>query len=206
MAAMPDSDAARLEREDHTYQRSFRVSKAQMGMTVFLASLSVLFGASLVAMVLTRIGGAPWPDAELTELPRGLIISTVLMGALSFVLHRAVSSVQRNRQRALLSSLNWAVALAVAFVLAQSLNWTEVASRDLGDQASTLFPFTFFFLTGLHASHVVGGLVPLLVIRGRARQQDYSSSRHEPVKLCAQYWHFLGVVWVVLGVALYLMG
>lgn len=203
---MPHSDSVRLEGDNPSHQRSFRVSKAQLGMAVFLASLSVLFGACLLAMVLTRIGGAPWPDAELTELPRGLLVSTLLMAGLSFGLHRAVQSVRRNRQRALLGSLNWAVALGVAFVLAQSLNWMQVASRDMGAQAATLFPFTFFFLTGLHASHVVGGLIALFVIRGKACQADYSSSRYEPVRLCAQYWHFLGVVWVVLGVALYLMG
>jgi cytochrome c oxidase subunit 3 len=202
---MAESERVGLEGGKQPNQRSFGASKAQLGMAVFLASLSMLFGACLMAMVLTRINGAAWPDAELTALPRGLLVSTVLMALVSASLHRAVAAARANRPRALLAALSLAVALAVLFVLAQSLNWWQMASRDLGAETATLYPFTFYFLTGLHATHVVGGLFPLWIIRAKARQTEYSSSRYEPVRLCAQYWHFLGIVWVILGVALYLM-
>jgi len=205
MPSMAETERVGLEGGKEPYQRSFGASKAQLGMVVFLASLSVLFGACLLAMVLTRMGGATWPDAELTALPRGLLLSTVLMALMSVSLHRAVAAARANRQRTLRGALNWAVVVGVLFVLAQSLNWWQMASRDLGSQAATLYPFTFYFLTGLHATHVVGGLFPLWIIRAKARQTEYSSSRYEPLRLCAQYWHFLGVVWLILGVALYLM-
>ncbi len=53
-------------------------------------------------------------------------------------------------------------------------------------------------LTGLHALHVIGGFVPLLVVLGKAKRREYSSSNHEGVKLCAQYWDYLGVIWTIL--------
>jgi len=58
-------------------------------------------------------------------------------------------------------------------------------------------------LTGLHAVHVIGGFVPLLVVQAKARRREYSSSNHEGVKLCAQYWDYLGVIWLILIAVLY---
>jgi cytochrome c oxidase subunit 3 len=66
----------------------------------------------------------------------------------------------------------------------------------------SLYPYTFYMLTGLHAAHVVGGLVPLTLVMSRARRREYSSSSHEGVQLCVHYWHYLGVVWLVLFSAL----
>ena len=205
MPPMPDSEGARLDREPAPYERSVGVSKGQLGMVVFLASLSVLFAACLVAMVVTRFSSAAWPRPQGGELPKGLLLTTSIMVGLSMTLHRAVVAARGNRQLAIVSSLNWAMLLAVAFVLSQVLNWLHVAAHDLAAETATLYPFAFFFLTGLHASHVLGGLLGLAVIRARARNLDYSSSRHEPLRLCAQYWHFLGVVWAVLAGALVLM-
>jgi cytochrome c oxidase subunit 3 len=206
MLAMPKPDAGPHERRGRSYEPSLRASKAQLGMAVFLGSLTVLFATCLLAMVLTRLGGAAWPEPEVSELPRGLLVSTALMVALSGSLHRAVGAVRKNRQKALVGSLNWAFGLGVLFVAAQSLNWMQVSARDLASERPTLYPFTFYFLTGLHAGHVSGGLVALWLIGAKARQVGYSSSNHEPVRLCAQYWHFLGIVWVVLAVALFWMG
>ncbi|HET9929853.1 MAG TPA: cytochrome c oxidase subunit 3, partial [Polyangiaceae bacterium] len=62
--------------------------------------------------------------------------------------------------------------------------------------------YTFYVLTGLHAAHVVGGFVPAGIVFARARRREYSSSRHEGVLLCTQYWHYLGVVWLALFLVL----
>lgn len=201
MRGMPDSDGDRVDRDGAAYERSFGMSKAQLGMAVFLASLSVLFAACLFAMILTRLGGAAWPEPGFRKLPRGLLVSTALMVGLSASLHRAVAAVRRNGQRTLAKSLNWAFGLGLAFVVVQVLNWMQVSLHHSGG-TTTLYPFIFYFLTGLHVAHVAGGLVPLGVIRAKAREGDYSSSNHEVVRLCAQYWHFLGIVWLVLGVSL----
>jgi cytochrome c oxidase subunit 3 len=63
----------------------------------------------------------------------------------------------------------------------------------------------FYWLTGLHGAHVVGGVVFLTVCLTRAARGRYSASSHLGVELCELYWHFLGIVWVVLVTTLFLV-
>ena len=56
----------------------------------------------------------------------------------------------------------------------------------------------------MHALHVLGGFVPLGIVIHHASRRQYSSSQHEGLSLCAQYWHYLGVVWLILAAMLYL--
>jgi len=53
-------------------------------------------------------------------------------------------------------------------------------------------------LTGLHAAHVVGGLIPLAVVTVRAFRDRYSPAAFAGVAYTAVYWHFLTAVWLVL--------
>ena len=78
-----------------------------------------------------------------------------------------------------------------------------MSAATTATDARTLYGFTFYMLTGLHAVHVVAGFVPLGVILNKAKRREYSSSNHEGVKLCTQYWDYLGVVWCVLLGVLY---
>jgi cytochrome c oxidase subunit 3 len=89
-------------------------------------------------------------------------------------------------------------AFSLAFLAAQSSNWYRVLELNPVLRNQELALFTFYMLTGVHALHVIGGFVPLGYVLYRAYQREYSSSRHEGVKLCIQYWHFLGVVWLLL--------
>ena len=73
----------------------------------------------------------------------------------------------------------------------------------IATDARTLYGFTFYMLTGLHALHVIGGFVPLVIVLNKAKGREYSSSNHEGVKLCAQYWDYLGVIWLCLLSVLY---
>jgi cytochrome c oxidase subunit 3 len=179
-------------------------SNAQLGMRWFLVSLSVLFASSLVACVLTRQNAPLWRTKEMPALPAGLAVSTALIAVLSATLESALRAIRKNRFRSFERRL-WAVfLLAVLFLVAQSFNWAEMA-RGYRVATLTLYPFTFHLLTGLHALHVVGGFVPLGIVMSRASRREYTSSRCEGVKLCRDYWHFLGVVWLVLVTALWFL-
>ena len=63
----------------------------------------------------------------------------------------------------------------------------------------------FYVLTGLHAAQVLGGLGPLAVVCRRPLAGSYRPGYHPGVRYCALYGHFLGAVWCVLFVAVYLV-
>jgi cytochrome c oxidase subunit 3 len=180
------------------------ISPKQLAMFVLFGSITMLFGASIVGYLITRSQNVIWKTASMPGLPVGLLGSTLLLGALSFAMHRALHAVRENRFERLSRSLLLALLLGVAFVLGQGLNWRAMYGATTESDARTLYGFTFYMLTGLHALHVVGGFVPLCIVLSKAKRREYSSSNHEGVKLCTQYWDYLGVVWCVLLAVLYL--
>jgi cytochrome c oxidase subunit III len=178
-----------------------QVSMRQLGMLVLFCSLTVLFTATIIGFWFTRITAEQYRAPGLPDLPEGLLLSTLLIGLTSLCIWQAQLSVRRNQLEALKRWLLAAGALAALFLLTQTANW--FAMRPPSD-ANSLYLATFFMLTGVHALHVLGGFVPLGFVIHHAARRHYSSSSHEGLSLCAQYWHFLGGVWLVLVTMLYL--
>ncbi len=181
-----------------------RLSPAQMAMIVTLISLTILFGASLIAYLVTRANSSAWRTVDLPPLPSGLFVSTLILAGVSFGMRGALGAVRKNRFTSLNRALWWTAACAGLFLVGQILNWRTMAAVALPQSAQTLYAFTFYTLTALHALHVLAGYVPLGVVLYRAQRRQYTSSRYEGVRLCAQYWDFLFVMWLVLLATLYL--
>ena len=167
-------------------------------MVVLFGTLSMLFGASIVGYLITRAQNEVWKTAGMPELPLGLVASTLLLASLSIAMHRALRAVRQNHFETLQRSLTVALLLGIAFVIGQAQNWRSMYAATTVSETRTLYGFTFYMLTGLHAAHVIGGFVPLGVVLGKAKRREYSSSHHEGVKLCCQYWDYLGIVWLIL--------
>jgi len=183
--------------------RASGVSPKQLAMFVLFGSLTMLFGASVVGYLITRSQNDVWKTASMPGLPLGLVASTILLGGLSVAMHVALRAVRQNRFDALQRALTVALLVGIAFVVGQAENWRSMYAAAIASDARTLYAFTFYMLTGLHALHVLGGFVPLMVVLGKAKRREYSSSNHEGVKLCGQYWDYLGVIWLILISVLY---
>jgi cytochrome c oxidase subunit 3 len=178
------------------------ISTRRLALYVLFASISMLFGATMVGYLVTRAQSPLWRTAEMPALPAGLWLSTLLIVAISATFQSAISAIRQNRSRALLRRLWFGTGLVVLFLSAQAQNWLYMERATVAVQIRTLYPYTFYMLTGLHGAHVLGGLVPLGLVIHRARRNEYSSSSHEGVDLCVLYWHYLGVVWLLLFTAL----
>jgi cytochrome c oxidase subunit III len=177
------------------------LSLRQLGVIVLFCSMSVLFTALLIGFWYTRITSPHYRAPGLPDLPVGLLLSTLLIALTSFCIWQAQRAVKLNLLEALRRWLLAAGALAALFLLTQTANW--FAMRPTSD-GNSLYLATFFLLTGVHALHVLGGFVPLGFVVHHAMRRHYSSSNHEGLSLCAQYWHYLGGVWLVLVTMLYL--
>ncbi len=167
-------------------------------MGILILSLSMLFAASMVGYLVVRTrAGAGWRPAGMPHMPAGLWLSTAIIIALSIAIETGLRDIRRGERERLERALLIAFALGVAFLINQALNW-----RGLLVARKSLYGFTFFMLTGLHAAHVIGGLIPLAVVTRRAREGRYTRIFHPGVALCTMYWHFLAVVWIVMFIVL----
>ncbi|MHC5005587.1 MAG: cytochrome c oxidase subunit 3 [Planctomycetota bacterium] len=178
-----------------------RFAAGRFGMGLFLASVAMLFAASIIGFVVLRVTSEQWPD-DLPRLPWTSWLSTAVLLASSWTLSRGVRAVRTGDAASLGPALRMTFALGVIFLGLQGLSWwgwlADLAGRLGASQADRFALSGFYVLTGVHALHVIGGLVPMaIVIRGAARGR-YDADRYAGVQYCAMYWHFLDAIWIVL--------
>jgi cytochrome c oxidase subunit 3 len=173
------------------------LAAGRLGMKVLVLALSMLFGASLIGYMVVRLRAPVWPPPGMPRLPDALWISTVIIVISSFTMNSAVRAAREDRQGTVRVAMILTTLLGVLFLLSQTVNWFSLAAASL-TAGTNLYGFTFYVLTGLHAAHVIGGVIPLTVVSVRAWQGRYSATFHPGVEYCAIYWHFLAVVWLVM--------
>jgi len=167
-----------------------------MGIALFLISLSMLFIGSLVAVVLVRASADQWPPANAPALPHLLWLSTALLLGCSAAIHSALAAIRRGDRQGLERRLMGTAGLATLFLACQAVGWFQF--YDAAVFESHLYGFSFYVLTGLHAAHVIGGIVALVVVLVMTYRGSYSRAHHTGIRNTAIYWHFLDAVWLVL--------
>ncbi len=177
-----------------------RQAAGTVGMRLFLVSLGVLFGASVIGYVSIRLLAIRGP-LDVPPLPRGLWLSTLVLVASSGTMQLGLIAARRGGQGPLRAAMAATTALGAAFLAVQALCWIQWAGpmRDSLSDTERVFVLTsFYVLTGLHVLHVLGGLAALSVVTARSFAGGYSAEAHAGVIYCAMYWHFLDAVWLVL--------
>lgn len=177
----------------------------RLGMKIFLASLSMLFIASMMGYIVVRARAEQWPPEGAPSLPSGLWLSTVVILACSFTIHLALKRIREDNPCRSRTYLAATFGLGILFLTLQSISWFQLAySAEI--QLSNLYYFLFYFLTVLHAAHVIGGLLHLGVVFYFAWRLAYSAANHSGIEYAAMYWHFLDGVWVVMFIMLLIAG
>ena len=166
---------------------------AKVGLGIFLAVVGALF-TLLISAYLGRMGGADWWGIP---IPRLLWVNTAALSASSLALQWAKTEIRPDHRDRLNAALVTAFATAVFFVAGQFLAWRQLISAGyvLADNPSNSF---FYMITGLHGLHILGGLFVLGRTAIRARSEPLSARMRLSVELCAIYWHFMLIVWLVL--------
>jgi len=160
----------------------------RVGLATTCGSIFAFFAALVIAYY-WRSKRPPYWDP--IPLPQTLWVSTALILTSSVVFETARRVFRRGMWRLASHLLLVTASLGAAFLASQLTAWRELVNKGafLAQNPHSSF---FYLFTGLHAAHLVGGLVALfVVVLGRAK-------RRELVDVVAWYWHFLGLLWVVL--------
>jgi cytochrome c oxidase subunit 3 len=178
-----------------------REATAFIGMVVFLASWTMLFASLFFAYGLVRTHAMAWPPSDQPRLPLLLPgLNTLVAAGASMALERARRDVAWH---ATVSWLALATVLGAAFLALQASVWRSLWMEGLRLDGGP-YPSAFYALTGLHAAHVLVGLVALGVLTWRAWRRGSVAMERTPLRLWTMYWHFVGAVWLLLYVAVYL--
>lgn len=221
---MPTADVPAFD-ENTPRQPSFK-NVGTLGMILFLAALFMLFAASLLAYVMVRLNGTNAPPAGSIHLPGLLWLSTVMVIGVSVALAVATRQIREGKHRSYRKSLTAALALAAGFLTIQAPAMVSIFKQHAALRSSNIAVYgLIFFLILLHALHVVGGMVVLVIVTVKAHRGAYerpvvnpdatrpapaaaapvSPLDHDPIRHTTLYWHFLDCVWIVMFLVFLLM-
>ena len=173
--------------------REFSLPREMLGLRVFLVVVGVLFTLFVVAYA-DRMSLADW--RPLPE-PWLLWVNTALLIASSVAFHRAWVGADRGRIDGVRIGLYAAGVFAFAFLAGQLLAWQQLIAMGYFAASNPANAF-FYLFTALHAVHLLGGLVAWARTAVKVRRGMAPGEVHLSVELCAIYWHFLLVVWLVM--------
>jgi cytochrome c oxidase subunit III len=175
-----------------------------VGMACLIVAESAIFIIFVVAYIyyIGKSLSGPMP-VQVLELP---ILGTICLLSSSATVHFAVSALRKNNLRSCTLWLAGTVLLGAVFLMGTAREWYHLI-HDFGLTIRTnLFGTTFYSLVGLHATHVVIGLIMLsialaLLLRGRVQEKHA-----ERLEVLSLYWHFVDGVWVVVFLVVYVLG
>lgn len=185
----------------------------KLGTWLFLASEVMLFGALFSAYILLRVGApeggrAAWPNAEQSELSWKIGgFNTLVLIISSVTMVMAWAKLKMNDLKAARGFLAATIGLALVFLLLKLfLEYIPKISHGHGPSYNNFFAL-YFTMTGLHALHIVGGILVIgyFLLFGHKlwyTNPEYYTNRIECTGL---YWHFVDLVWIFLFPILYLM-
>ena len=173
-------------------------------MSCLIIAESAIFMIFVVAYLfyLGKDVSGPTPR-QVLELP---ILNSICLLSSSATITLALLSLRNANSRRF--RLWWlsTIALGTYFLIGTGREWVRLI-QDKGLTIQTnLFGTTFYSLVGLHASHVVVGLLALTIVMAFAIAGSVKREHAERVHVLGLYWHFVDVVWVIVFTVVYVIG
>ena len=187
-------EASQAILDDQHNGKTLALSKAKLGVRTIMVVSSIIFSL-LVISYSDRMLIHDW--RSLSE-PWLLWINTIILFLTSIVFHKSKVLAEKNEFEKTKNSLFVVGFLTFAFITGQLLVWQHFV--NLGQYASTNPANAFFYvLTALHGLHILGGLYYWAKVTRQLFKVSYNISKvKQNIELCAIYWHFLLIVWLVL--------
>ncbi|MGE5715552.1 MAG: cytochrome c oxidase subunit 3 family protein, partial [Acidobacteriota bacterium] len=191
---------------------------SEFGMWVFLVTEILFFGGLFAAYGLYR---SLYPEvfraaSRTLSLPLGTF-NTVVLIASSLTMALAVRGGQTGKAKLSALFLVFTLALGSTFLVVKGFEYHEkfvehhvpgATFHFEGPDAvhAQLFFSLYFLMTGLHALHMIVGIVLVSYVAKRAAAGAYTPSNHNFLEGTGLYWHFVDLVWIFLFPLLYLIG
>ncbi len=175
------------------------IHTAQIGLWMFLATISMLFAGFTSAYLVRQTTGTDWAPIPLPPL---LWLSTTLLLLSSVTIEIGKARWRQSQPDSLKGWLLVTTLLGVAFAVGQVFAWRQLAALGIYLPSNPHSSF-FYILTGMHVVHLIGGLGALIYVLIKIRPSHPSDAQENRLKLCATYWHFLGGLWLYLFLVLF---
>jgi len=190
---------ANATRAEHILNESTEVPTGRLGIWWFLASEVVIFGGLIATYILFRWRHHEWGVEAANTINAAGAFNTLVLLTSSLTMVLAHAAVGEGKLDKAARNLGFTLLGGVIFLCVKAFEYAHEI-REGFVPARSLFWSFYYTMTGLHALHVLGGMVAIAVVlaavrKGRAPQR---------VEYVGIYWHFVDVVWIFLFPLLYL--
>jgi cytochrome c oxidase subunit 3 len=193
----------------------FGASWQKTMMWIFIVTDALLFSGLLCGYAFLRQANtSPWPDrTQVFSIPFIALMTFILITS-SATMGSAVTAARLGDRKKALLNLLITIVGGTAFLGCQAYEWGHlihegarltgpIAGSELIHKGVTAqFTQAFFLLTGFHGSHVLSGLVILIIT---AIRTSMGKTPAQGVEMAGLYWHFVDLVWVFIFTLFYLL-
>lgn len=167
---------------------------------VAIGSILMMF-AGLTSAYIVKRNQANWTSFEIPVL---FWISTAAIVASSFTIMAAIKAFKERAISRYRSLMMVTTVLGVLFIVLQVIGFKQLWDIGLTLQKNVAYSF-LYVIVGLHALHVIGGVVALVVMALKAFSNKTRVYSAIPIEVTATYWHFVDVLWIYLLIFLVLI-
>jgi cytochrome c oxidase subunit 3 len=188
---------------------------SKIGMWLFLFTEMLLFGGLFVVYSVYRFRNSAAFHLAAQELSVVIgTINTIILLTSSSTIAMSITAIQKKNKKLALVFLSITIILGLAFLVNKYFEWGEHIREhiypgspvlSLRGQGDVLFYGLYFFMTGLHALHIIIGLVFIGIITGKIVKDKITFDNHVLLENSGLYWHLVDLIWIFLFPLFYLI-
>jgi len=197
----------------HSEHRDDMASK--LGMWLFIFTELLLFGGLFIVYSVYRFRNPEAFHLAANELDVTIgTINTVILLVSSMTIAMSTTAIQKKDKRATLFLIGVTMVLGLVFLVNKYFEWSGKIGHgifpgspllsELG-QGDTLFFGLYFFMTGLHALHIIAGMVVLGFGFAGVRKERLTFNNFQLLENGGLYWHLVDIIWIFLFPLFYLV-
>ena len=178
-------------------------SRGRVAMLSLIIGESAIFTIFVVAYVFYIGKSLSGPTPAVLEVPW---FNSICLLSSSVTIWLAEREIEHGRMKGFTALWGLTMLLGVIFIAGTGVEWHKLIYLDGLTIHTNLFGTTFYSLVGLHATHVVIGLIMLGLVLLFALTGHIRPEHSERIQVLALYWHFVDAVWVVVFSVVYILG
>ena len=189
----------RMTLEEHNQRKA---STYKMMLWFAMVSIFMIFAGFLSAYIVSN-NRPDW--LKDFSLPNAFLISTLVLILSSLSIQFALKNIKINNHKGTTLFLWLTLLMGIAFICFQFLGFKQVIESGYfftGAQSNITTSFLYIVVI-VHIAHLIGGIISLLIVIYNHYKQKYNSAQTLGIELCATYWHFMDIVWIILFLFFY---
>src|SRR5215213_765014 len=174
-------------------QQQNRIHPHKFALWVAIASIIMMF-AGLTSAYIVKSGQPGWVGVK---TPTVFWYSTAVILISSITIQSALRAFKQRAMGQFRVLFLLTLVLGIVFVILQSTGFKYLWDHGVKFEGAGAGQF-LYIIFGLHALHVLGGIIALFIIAGRqyfGKTRSYSST---PIEVISTYWHFVDILWLYL--------